>query len=167
MTEKIALFTGSFDPLTLGHMDIIRRASQLFDRLLVGVFYNPHKKSLLSLGEREEMLKHLTAELANVDIITSQEELVVTVAKQHGVTILVRGLRSSGDLDYEASFDFYNKNLAPDLETVYLLAQPQYRFVSSSGVRELLAFGADISPYVPQELVEKLEKLSGNKTDRN
>lgn len=167
MTEKIGLFTGSFDPLTLGHMDIIRRASQLFDRLLVGIFYNPHKKGLLPIEVREEMLKQLTADLANVQIITSRDELVVTVAKRYGVTSLVRGLRSRSDLDYEASFDFYNKNLAPDLETVFLLAQPQYQFVSSSGVRELLTFGADISSYVPQELVEKLEKLSGNKTNRN
>lgn len=157
--EKIGLFTGSFDPVTVGHMDLIERASHLFDQLLVGVFYNPQKKSLISLKQREIWLRDLTQKFGNVQVITSQAELVVEVAKRHRVTHLVRGLRDAKDLDYEASFDFYNRQLAPEIETIYLLAKPEYKFISSSGVRELMAFKAATAAYVP-DLVEKdLEKL--------
>ncbi|MET3558595.1 pantetheine-phosphate adenylyltransferase [Streptococcus rupicaprae] len=158
MTRKIGLFTGSFDPVTLGHMDIIERASQLFDQLWVGVFYNRHKNGLVPIDQRVEWLKQLTAHLGNVEVLASTEELVVEVARRHQVTHLVRGLRGSQDLEYEASFDFYNRNLAPELETIYLLAKPEYKYVSSSGVRELLAFEADFSAYVPALVQKELEK---------
>lgn len=159
MTEKIGLFTGSFDPLTVGHLDLIRRASHLFDRLIVGVFFNPHKPGLMPLERRQALLQEVLSDLSQVEVIVSSQELVVDVAKRHGVTSLVRGLRGSADLDYEASLDFYNHQLAPELETIYLLAPPDLRYVSSSAVKELLTFGADISPYVPKEVRIELEKM--------
>ncbi len=165
--DRIGLFTGSFDPLTLGHMDLIIRASRLFDRLLVGIFHNPQKTALLSIKDRQYLLKEAVAiaALKNVEIIIAQEELVVEVARRYGATSLVRGLRGGNDLSYEASYDFYNRNLAPELETVYLLAKPDYQFVSSSGVKELLAFKADISAYVPENVRNVLENQNENKKD--
>lgn len=149
MSDRIGLFTGSFDPITNGHVDLIERASQLFDVFYVGIFFNPNKAGLLNLNQREKMVKASLSHLPNVQVITSSQQLVVTVAREYGVTHLVRGLRNGADLEYEASFDFYNRELAPELETVYLLAKPQFKFVSSSQVRELLHFQEDISPYVP------------------
>ena len=130
MSDKIGLFTGSFDPITNGHVDLIERASRLFDRLYVGIFYNPHKEGFFSID----------------------------VAKRLGVTTLVRGLRNGQDLDYEAGLHFFNKELAPDLETVFLLSQPAYRYISSSAMRELIAFQQDLSAYVPASVIEELEK---------
>lgn len=153
---KIGLFTGSFDPLTNGHLDLIERASGLFDCLYVGLFYNQHKSGLLSMEERKEILESVFAGNDKVQILVSTNELVVDVARQYGVTHLVRGLRNATDLEYEASFDFYNHALAPELETVYLLAKPELKFVSSSQVRELLHFQQDISPYVPKEVLQKV-----------
>ncbi|MDQ0221506.1 pantetheine-phosphate adenylyltransferase [Streptococcus moroccensis] len=158
MSKKIGLFTGSFDPMTLGHLDLIERASQLFDELLVGIFYNPHKQGLLTLEQRLAVLEKALSHLDNVRVLTAENQLVVEVARREGVTHLVRGLRNASDLEYEASFDFYNRNLAPELETVYLLAKPEYKYVSSSGVRELITFKADFSAYVPDSIAVELEK---------
>ncbi|WP_303973829.1 pantetheine-phosphate adenylyltransferase [Streptococcus merionis] len=158
MSSKIGLFTGSFDPMTLGHLDIIERASQLFDELIVGIFYNPHKEGLIPVPQRKDWLEQALSHLENVRVLTSKEELVVEVARREGVTHLIRGLRNATDLEYEASFDFYNRNLAPEIEIIYLLAKPELKFVSSSGVRELITFKADFSAYVPETIVIELEK---------
>lgn len=158
MSKKIGLFTGSFDPMTLGHLDLIERASQLFDDLVVGIFYNPHKQSLVPVDKRSEWVEQALGHLKNVRVLTSKDQLVVEVARQEGVTHLIRGLRNVADMEYEASFDFYNRNLAPDIETVYLLAKPEYKFISSSGVRELITFKADFSAYVPELIVRELEE---------
>ncbi|MGT2667414.1 pantetheine-phosphate adenylyltransferase [Streptococcus rifensis] len=158
MSQKIGLFTGSFDPMTLGHLDLIERASQLFDELIVGIFYNPHKQGLLPLEHRLDGLEKALSHLDNVRVLTSENQLVVEVARREGVTHLVRGLRNASDLEYEASFDFYNRNLAPEIETVYLLAKPEYKYVSSSGVRELITFKADFTAYVPDRIAIELEK---------
>lgn len=162
MVKKIGLYTGSFDPVTLGHLDLIERARHLFDELIVGIFYNPNKVSFLDIATRESLLKESLGAWSNVRVIVSQGELVVDVAKRHQVTSLVRGLRGSQDLAYEASFDFYNHELAPDLDTLYLLARPAYQFVSSSGVRELYAFQSDVAKYVPENVVKELEKKRGS-----
>lgn len=154
---KIGLFTGSFDPVTNGHMDLIERGSGLFDHLYVGLFYNPHKTGLLNLEERKRILEEALAPYKNVTVIVSTNELVVDVAARHGVTHLVRGLRNATDLEYEASFDFYNHALAPTIETIYLLAKPELKFVSSSQIRELIHFKQDIHPYVPQAVLKELE----------
>ena len=157
MSARIGLFTGSFDPLTNGHMDVIVRASGLFDRLYIGVFSNPKKQGLFSPTKRRDMLLRLFAAYPTIEVVLAEDELVVDVARRFGVTHLVRGLRNGADLEYEASFDFYNRRLAPELETVYLLARPEYKFVSSSQVRELLLFGQDISCYVPESIKEEIQ----------
>ncbi|MGT2799581.1 pantetheine-phosphate adenylyltransferase [Streptococcus marmotae] len=158
MSDKIGLFTGSFDPLTNGHLDVIKRASQLFDVLYVGVFVNPHKEGLLASSERKRLIEEVVADMPTVQVLVAQEKLVVDVAREIGASYLVRGLRNGMDLEYESSFDFYNRELAPQLETIYLLAKPEYKFVSSSQVRELLQFHQDIRPYVPEIISKELQK---------
>ena len=158
MSDKIGLFTGSFDPITKGHLDVIERASKLFDQLYVGIFYNQNKQGAFPIEDRLEMVRAAVQHLPSVKVITSSNELAVEVARKHGVTSLVRGLRNSQDLDYEAGMDFFNHQLASELETIYLLSPPHLQYVSSSRMRELLAFGQDIAPYVPQSVLDYLEK---------
>ena len=162
MSDKIGLFTGSFDPMTTGHLDIIERASKLFDKLYVGIFYNPHKTGFLSIESRLETVEKAVGHLKNVQVIASHDELVVDVARKLGVHVLVRGLRNAADLQYEASFDFYNHQLAGEIETVYLHSRPVHVYISSSAVRELLKFGQDISKYVPNAVLEELKNEEKN-----
>ena len=162
MSDKIGLFTGSFDPMTNGHMDLIERASKLFDKLYVGIFYNPHKNGFLPIEGRLETVEKAVEHLKNVQVIASHDELVVDVARKLGVHVLVRGLRNAADLQYEASFDFYNHQLAGEIETVYLHSRPEHVYISSSAVRELLKFGQDISKYVPNAVLEELKHEEKN-----
>ena len=162
MSDKIGLFTGSFDPMTNGHMDLIERASKLFDQLYVGIFYNPHKTGFLPIESRKKTVEKAVAYLNNVKVIASHDELVVDVARRLGAEILVRGLRNATDLQYEASFDFYNHKLAGKMETIYLHSRPEHVHISSSAVRELLKFGQDISEYVPNAVLEELNNEEKN-----
>ena len=162
MSDKIGLFTGSFDPITNGHLELIERASKLFDKLYVGIFYNPHKTGFLSIESRKKTVEKAVAHLKNVQVISSHDELVVDVARKLGVHVLVRGLRNAADLQYEASFDFYNHQLAGDIETVYLHSRPEHVYISSSAVRELLKFEQDISKYVPNVVLEELKNEEKN-----
>ncbi|MFU2163645.1 pantetheine-phosphate adenylyltransferase [Streptococcus pluranimalium] len=156
--KKIGLFTGSFDPVTLGHVDLIARASQLFDQLYVGIFYNKEKEGLFSIDDRQDMLEEALKELANVKVITANNSLAVAVAADLEVTHLVRGLRNGNDLTYEVNLEFYNKRLNPKIDTVYLMSANQWQEVSSSRIRELIYFKAAISDFVPNSVVEKVEK---------
>lgn len=158
MSGKIGLFTGSFDPVTLGHVNLIERASGLFDQLYVGLFYNQNKSGFFPLETRLVMLTEALAHLPNVRIITSSDQLAVEVARQYQVTHLVRGVRNATDLDYEDSLAYFNGQLAPELETLILLSAPQYRQLSSSRVRELIHFRADVTPYVPAPVATEVEK---------
>ena len=163
MTEKIGLFTGSFDPVTLGHIDLLTRSSKLFDKLYVGLFANLAKTNLFTMEERAHMLREALAPLLNVEVIMAQDELAVDVARRLGVTHLVRGLRSSKDLDYEAELAFFNHHLDASIESVFLLAKPELSHVSSSRVRELIYFGADITPFVPESVLVEMENNSYDK----
>ncbi|KXT74187.1 Phosphopantetheine adenylyltransferase [Streptococcus sp. DD10] len=158
MSDKIGLFSGSFDPITKGHENLIRRASRLFDHLYVGVFYNADKAGYFKIESRVRMVEEALADLPSVTVITSSQELAVTVAKKYGVTSFVRGLRNSQDLIYEASMDFFNHELASEIDTIYLLSPPNLQYISSSRIRELLLFGEDISPYVPQSVINQIGK---------
>lgn len=160
MSSKIGLFTGSFDPITNGHLDLIERASKLFDHLYIGIFFNKDKTGLLPIDKRQATIEQALSHLDNVTVLTSHSRLTVDVAKELGVTALVRGLRNAQDLTYEASMDFFNHELAPELETVYLLSKPALSQVSSSRIRELIHFGADISPYVPASVLREMEVQS-------
>ena len=163
MSDKIGLLTGSFDPVTLGHVDIIRRASRLFDKLYVGIFYNKEKKGYFSLSSRQTMLVEALADLEKVEVVTMTDGLAVDFAKQLGVTHLVRGLRNATDLEYESGLAFYNNYLAKELETVFLLAKHDYRYLSSSSVRELLHFGSDIADFVPLSVIKEEERCRREK----
>ncbi|ESV54559.1 phosphopantetheine adenylyltransferase [Streptococcus agalactiae LMG 14747] len=155
--KKIGLFTGSFDPVTLGHVDLIARAAQLFDHLYVGVFFNKDKKGQFSIDSRKRMLEEAVKDVQNVTVITAYNSLAVDIAEKLEVTHLVRGLRNGNDLTYEANLEFFNKHLNPRIDTVYLMAANQWQEVSSSRIRELLYFKSDISAFVPESVVKEVE----------
>lgn len=162
MLDKIGFFAGSFDPVTKGHVDIITRASTLFDTLYVGILYNKDKQGLFRIEERQSMLEEALVDLDNVKIVTAANSLAVDVARQLKATHLVRGLRGSEDLEHEARLDFFNHELAPELETIYLLTRLEMKYVSSTHVRELIHFKSDLlGKYVPVSVVRKVEKKFG------
>ncbi len=157
---RTAIYPGSFDPPTYGHLDIIERASKLCDELIIGVLKNSAKTPLFSVEERVNMLKVTTRDIANVRV-ESFEGLTVDFAKQNGATIIVRGLRALTDFDYELQLSQINKTLCEDIETIFLSTNLKYSFLSSSTVKEVASYRADISGLVPpyiQELVEKKMK---------
>ena len=148
MATRIALCPGTYDPPTLGHMDIIQRASRLFDRVIVGVVRSPqHKEPLFTVEQRVALLNDSLGDLANVEVDTFSS-LVVEYALEKGATAMVKGLRAISDFEWEFQMGHLNAGLAPGLETVYLMSSPHFSFVSSSGVREIAAFGGDVSAYV-------------------
>ncbi|HFI0265584.1 TPA: pantetheine-phosphate adenylyltransferase [Streptococcus suis] len=158
MSDKIGMFTGSFDPITNGHVDLIERASGLFDKLYVGIFFNPNKIGLFTGQERLALLQKVFKGNEKIEVFLAGQELVVDVAHERQVSHIVRGLRNGIDLEYEANFDYFNRQLAPDLETVYLISKPEYRNISSSQIRELIHYKQDISPYVPLVVSEEIRK---------
>ncbi len=146
------LYPGSFDPVTLGHMDIIRRAAAVFDTVVVGVLHNPDKQGLFSAAQRVDMLKRACAEIPNVEII-AWPGLLAQLTKETGIRVVVRGVRNAADLDSETTMAHINGDLDPGLETLFLPASPGKTDVSASMVRQLAQFGADISPYVPSQVL--------------
>ncbi|MCB2834235.1 pantetheine-phosphate adenylyltransferase [Streptococcus dysgalactiae] len=162
MSSKIGLYTGSFDPVTNGHLDIIKRASQLCDRLYIGIFYNPIKEGLFPPQTRQLMLKQALAEMTNVSVVMAENRLAVDVAKELQVTHLVRGLRNGTDFDYEANLEYFNHMLAPTLETVYFISRNEWQQLSSSRVRELIHFQSSLEGLVPQSVMTQVEKMNEN-----
>lgn len=152
-----AVFAGSFDPPTYGHLDIIKRASSLFDSVDVVISVNPDKHYLFSEEERLSMLKQLVSEYKNVNVHT-WNGLVVNYAKQVGAKVLIRGIRSTNDFSYEFDLAHMNQNLNPDIETLFLPSQVKYAIVKSSSIKELAKFGGDISRMVPAIVEEQLKK---------
>ena len=157
MSDKIGLFTGSFDPVTLGHLDLIERASKLFDQLYVAVFYNPDKKGCFSLEQRMSMLEGAVGHLEGVTLVQAQHPVAVKEAERLGATCLVRGLRNAQDLEYESNLQFYNQELVASVTSIYLISQPLYREISSSRIRELISLKEDPSPFVPESVVKEIE----------
>lgn len=156
-----AIYPGSFDPVTYGHLDIIRRASQIFDEVIVGILNNPQKSPLFSVEERVKILEEVTADLPNVKI-DSFSGMMADYAQKNQVQVSIRGLRGVSDFEYETQVAQYNSRLSEGkLETVFLVTSPEYSYISSSGVKEVASFHGDISPYVP-ELVAKLVKEKYN-----
>jgi pantetheine-phosphate adenylyltransferase len=159
---RIAVCPGSYDPVTNGHLDIIERASTVFERVVVGVVNQPLRKSatLFSADERKAFLLQATEKLGNVEIEVF-DTLLVDFARKCGARALVKGLRAISDFEYEFEMNQLNRKLAPDIESVYLMASPQYSFLSSSGIRELATFGADIEDLVPEGVAKALhDRLS-------
>ena len=154
---KIAVCTGSFEPVTNGHIDIFERASQMCDLLIVGVFHNPNKKPVFSMEERVEMIKKSTSHIKNIKIDCFSGLLNEYVKKQGG-NVIIRGLRAISDFDYEFQRALLMKKVAPEIETVFMMTANEYSFLSSSGVKELARFGGEIKGLVPPDVEVKLKK---------
>ena len=151
-----AIYPGSFDPVTNGHLDVIRRASGLVDELIVGVLNNKAKTPLFSVEERVKMLKEVTTELPGVKIIPF-EGLLIDFAKEMSAKMVVRGLRAVTDFEYELQMAQTNHKLAEDIETVFLTTSLKYSYLSSTIVKEVAAFGGDISQFVPEHVEERIK----------
>ena len=156
-SPRHALFPGTFDPVTLGHLDLVRRASRLFERVSVGVARNPSKRELFALEERVELLREVLAELDNVEVVVL-DGLVVDGALGLGAGVVLRGLRSAGDFEYEAQMARSNRALAARVETLLLASSPESVHVSSTLVRQIAEFGGDTSAFVPPAVVRALAR---------
>ena len=146
---KRAIYPGSFDPVTYGHLDIIRRSAPLVDKLVIGVLNNNAKTPLFSVEERVKMLKEVTKDLPNVEIIPF-DGLLVDFAEQIGTDVVIRGLRAITDFEYELQMSQTNQRMKPDIETMFLTTSIEYSYLSSTTVREIAAFGGDVSQFVPE-----------------
>jgi pantetheine-phosphate adenylyltransferase len=151
-----AICPGSYDPVTFGHVDVIERAAAIFDRVVVGVVGAPrHKTTLFSLDERVQFLREALAKLDNVEVEVFSE-LVVDFARRWQAQVIVKGLRVISDFEWEFQMNQLNRHLAPEIETVYVMASPQVSFVSSSGVKEIAAFGGKVDELVPDTVARRL-----------
>ncbi len=154
-----AICPGSYDPVTNGHLDIIRRAAAIFDRVVVGIVRDPHhKETMFSVEERVEFLKEALADLDNVEVDVFAE-LVVEFARRWGAKTMIKGLRAISDFEWEFQMNHLNRTLAPEVETVYVMASPQYSFVSSRGVKEIASFGGNVDELVPASVAERFREL--------
>ena len=156
---RIAVCPGSYDPVTNGHIDIISRASGMFDELIVAVVNASVRKSrsLFTAEERIGFIREATAHLENVRV-EPFSNLVVEFARERGARAIVKGLRAISDFEYELEMNQLNRQLASDIESVYLMASPQYSFLSSSGVKEIATFGGDVSDLVPEPVAQRLKE---------
>ncbi len=151
-----AVYTGSFDPITLGHLNLIKRASRVFDRVIVCIMYNKDKSPLFTMEERVRQVTQVTARFPNVEV-DSSDMLVAEYARMKGAGVVVRGLRAVSDYEKECQMALINKRLNPDLETFFLPASEKYMYLSSSAVKELALFGADLSAFAPREIIGEIE----------
>ena len=162
MTDRqpiVAINPGTFDPVTLGHVDVIRRAAAIFDSVVVGVVRDPtHKQTLFTVEERVSFLEEALAELDNV-VVDVFSELVVDFARKHGARTMVKGLRVIADFEWEFQMNRLNHLLAPEVETMYVMSSPEYAFVSSSGVKEIASFGGNVEELVPPAVAHRLKQL--------
>ena len=152
---KIAIYPGSFDPITKGHLDILKNASGIFDKVIIAVARNGEKKGFLSTEERVELIKRSIEGLDNVEV-DAFEGLTIEYAKKQGAEILIRGLRAVSDFEYEMQLSQTNSALCDEIKTVFLTTKPKYNFISSSTIREILQNNGDISKFVPQAVNEYL-----------
>ena len=158
-----AIYPGSFDTVTLGHLDIIRRSASIADELIVGILNNKAKTPLFSVGERVRMLEEVTKDFPNVKIIPF-EGLLVEFAKQMDAKVIVRGLRAITDFEYELQMSQTNQKIEPEIETLFLTTSLEFSFLSSTTVKEVASFGGDITQFVPEVIVKKIkEKIEERK----
>ncbi len=154
-----AICPGAYDPVTLGHVDVIRRAAAIFDRVVVGVVRDPHHKTpMFSLEERVEFLEEALADYGNVEVDVFSE-LVVDFARRHEAKTMVKGLRVIADFEWEFQMNRLNQMLAPEIETMYVMSHPQYSFISSSGVKEIATFGGKVDEFVPKAVARRFAEL--------
>jgi pantetheine-phosphate adenylyltransferase len=159
---RIAVCPGSYDPVTNGHLDVIGRAARVFDKVVVGVVNNPVRKqaTLFTAEERRKFIEEATAEFGNVEV-GIMSNLLVDFAKEKGASAVVKGLRAISDFEYEFEMNQLNRKLAPEIESMYIFASPNYSFLSSTGVKEIATFGGDIGDLVPAPVAKALaERLA-------
>ena len=162
---KIAIYPGSFDPVTSGHLNIIRRAANIFDQLIVCVMVNAGKNPMFTLDERVELIRRVTQDLPNVEVDGSHE-LLAEYAKRRGSCVIVKGLRAGSDFENEFQMALINHKIKPRLDTMFLTAGSQYMYLSSSLVKELAMYGADLTDFLPGEIIpdfqERIERRKNN-----
>ena len=160
---KIAIYPGSFDPITLGHLNIITRAAQKFDKLIVCVGYNIKKNPMFTPDERVALIKKATAHIPNVDVEAS-DELLAHFAKRKGACVVVKGLRAVSDFESEFTMSLINKKLNPELDTMFLASEEKYMYLSSSGVKELGQYDVDLKDFLPESVIgEFKERLNARR----
>ena len=157
---KIAIYPGSFDPVTFGHLDVISRSAKMVDKLIIGVLINNNKTPLFSTEDRVRMINELISEYSNVEV-HSFSGLTVDYAKKVGATMIVRGLRAVTDFEYELQLAQTNKVIAQDIDTLFLATNLKYSYLSSSTVKEIASFNGDISAFVPQSVERAMKKKFG------
>ncbi len=148
LSPRVAVYTGTFDPVHLGHLDVIQRGSKLFDRLIVGVGINPDKATLFDIGERVQLLRDVTGECENVEV-QAFHGLAVQFVRRAGARIMLRGLRTLSDMEYEFTMSLMNLHLDPGIETVFLMAKEEFSHVSSSLLRQIASLGGDLKKFLP------------------
>ena len=157
MNERIAICPGSFDPVTLGHYDIIERSSKIFDKLIVGVLNNSAKSPLFSVEERVNMLKDVTSHFPNVEV-QSFAGLLIDFVRSNDANVIVRGLRAITDFEYELQLAQMNRVIAPEIDTLFLTTNLKYAYLSSSMAKEVAMYGGDISSFLSPEIAEKVRE---------
>lgn len=154
---KKAVFPGSFDPITNGHIDVIKRALKLFDQIIIGVARREEKSPIFSLEEREALVKKVTANIKRVEV-KAFDGLLVDFVKQENACTIIRGLRTISDFDYEFQMALTNRKIAPEIETIFFLASEQYAYLSASLVKEIARMGGNLTEFLPEPVVEALKK---------
>jgi len=155
---KIAIYPGSFDPLTFGHIDILERASSLFDKVIVGVAESKAKKPLFTVDERLALIDEMFADNDKIESLGYSEKLTVDLARENNAIAIIRGLRAVADFEYEFQLATMNRSLAPDIESIFFTPKDTLIYVSSSLVKEIVQFGGDVTRFVPKHVVSALEK---------
>ena len=150
-----AIIPGSFDPITLGHLNIIRRAAQIFDRVVVCVMKNSAKSYMFTMSERVELVQRVVARFDNIEVATT-DMLLAEFAKGYEGAVIVKGLRAVSDFDYEFQIALINKKMNPELDTLFLTSSEKYTFLSSTVVKEMAAYGADLSEFAPKEIIDDI-----------
>ena len=157
---KIAIYPGSFDPITSGHLNIIQRAANIFDKLIVCVMVNAGKHPMFSQEARVDLVRRVTQDLANVEV-DSSNELLADYARRRGSCVIVKGLRAGSDFENEFQMALINRKINPDLDTMFLTADSQYMYLSSSTVKELGYYGVDLSDFLPEEIISDFQQKIG------
>lgn len=155
---KIAIYPGSFDPITKGHLDVLKTGAEIFDKVIIAISTNSSKKPFISVEDRIELIKASINDFDNVEV-DSFNGLTVEYAKSKGATVILRGLRAVSDFEYEMQLSQTNSSLAPDIKTVFLTTRPKYNFISSSTVKDVALLGGDVSKFVTEPVNQYLKKI--------